>query len=181
MNVVRLSARVALLSSALAACGGSQSAPAPSAGSTAAPAAIAVAPAPSGTMVEPKHQLLVNLDSSFMVRERTATATIILEVGKERLLEIHKFEKQGCSDELIPRIGEATATTREETEMRGELEFRWFSQRSSIEHAPFTSVGFYLCSNRSFLLLRYVGPENAIKSAKARLRELLANRSIVVE
>lgn len=138
-------------------------------------------PAAASAAGEPKHQLVINLDSHFAVRERTATSTIILEIGKERLLEIHKFEGQGCSDELIPRIGEITANTRTETEKRGDLEFRWFTQRSSIEHAPFTSVGFYLCSNRSFLLIRYVGPENAIKDAKDALQALMANRSIVVE
>lgn len=130
---------------------------------------------------EPKHQLTVNLDSHFALRERTATAAIIAEQDKNRLLEIHKFEGAGCSDELVPKIGPLTAITRTEVEKKGELEFRWFTQRSTLEHTPFVGVGFYLCTNWSFILVRYVGPEAAMDSAKNALQLLMANRNIVIE
>lgn len=184
-----LASLAGLLLSLSLGCGGGKGAP-PATTSQAIPSGSAAGPSTPATVAssastraadEAKHQLSLNLDARFVLRERSGNSVIIAEEGKKRLLEVHKLEGAGCTADLVPRIGPVTSLAAGDKTKHRDLELQWFTQRSSVEQMPFGGLGFFICSHRSFLVVRYVGPEESLGDARPSLERLIAERSIVIE
>jgi len=167
----------------------------------AAVAAVAACAAPSGRSPSPPaptgrvasavdapptaaagHRMAVNLDPKrFTVTEHDEQHTLVVEQGRDRLLEFYRLTAQPCARTSVPKIGPITATDETESVPRGDLVAHWFTQRSSVDHSPFVASGFYVCSGDHVVVVRFVGPESAMEDAATTLRELLAQRQVVVE
>ena len=151
--------------------------------SATASASPSAAPSASGSASELKHKLAVDLDpTQFVVVERAEGRATIKEVAKNRFLEFIQFATATCTADDVPHIAAITATTATDVVQHATLQLQWFTQRSSVDHQPFVGVGFFVCAPAGgMIVVRYVGPEDDMKDARASLEALLEARKVVIE